>query len=168
MRNQVSISTLLAETFGWNNKAKSYHRAYRNSFFSNLFKSLSDPSLKRCLHKNGASSWLTAPPMLSFLDIVRPLRISRIILHVVPPLLLIMLSIANGADFRLLVITNWGILPQCYWLKPVPMFLLNLHYNLSVGSNCHTNTDDNARVDISASIIWLSSDRDPLLTSDLP
>ena len=61
--------------------------------------------------------------MLSFLDMVRPLRISCIILHVVPPLLLIMLSIANGADFCLLVITNWGILPQSYWLKPVPIFL---------------------------------------------
>ena len=66
MKNQVPIPTLLAETYGRKNKVKSNHRAYCNSFFSTLFKSLSDPSLKRCLEvasEKGASSWLTALPI---------------------------------------------------------------------------------------------------------
>ena len=82
-RNQAPIPTLLAETFGQKSKVKSDHRVYYSSFSSTLFESLSDPSLKRCTKVH--------LKMLSVLDMVAPHHISRLIVHVVPPLLLIML-----------------------------------------------------------------------------
>ena len=96
-RNQAPIPTLLAETFGQKNKVKSSHSADYNSFSSTVFESLSNPSLKRCLEvasEKGASTWLTALPISEpckdAICLVGPLHISRLIVHVVPPLLLIM------------------------------------------------------------------------------
>ena len=65
---RTPISTFLSESLIRKSKVKSNHQAHVNTLFSDLYKFFSDPSLKRCLvvaSEKGASSWLTALPILN-------------------------------------------------------------------------------------------------------
>ena len=179
MRNQVPIPTLLAESLGRKNEVKSDHRAYCNSLFSTLFESLSDPSLKRCLEvasEKGASSWLTALPITehgftlhkgAFKDAVclrygwTPSCLSS--------------HCTCGSSFTIDHAMNCkrGGFPSIRHneLRNITAELLTetcsnvlieptlQPLNGEQLSHQSSNTEDNARVDISASNVWSSSDR---------